>query len=235
MAMVPRPSPRALALDRITRPVWRALLELKADGVARALRTTGPSGTGKAVEVLALCSINAGPHLLQAAPAPNVLKHHLTIMRVLVGPVDHHWVAADLLTWCLLELNVKDAGVSSSDSLESFHDAVEVIGSTCSTITDHDNSGSFLPWRPRSSLVIQGHQPVAFSTMLASIETRIGITDGAMEAIPQVGRQDWISDASHWTVRILALCTDQVVVCGPHRHVALDHLSARVGRRAAAT
>merc|ERR1719382_1720359 len=93
-ALPRRPRPRALAIAiDLGFCARRTLLgELEADAVARALRAARPGRPGEELQVTAVAPVEAGPDRPEAAPAADVLEHHLAVVSILVCPVDDHGI-----------------------------------------------------------------------------------------------------------------------------------------------
>mmetsp|Transcript_97118 Transcript_97118/g.283800 ORF Transcript_97118/g.283800 Transcript_97118/m.283800 type:complete len:265 (-) Transcript_97118:756-1550(-) len=219
----PRPRAAALASNLDLGAGGAPLPQREGHGGALARGTAGPGGPGELLQLLALSALQASPDRLQLPPAANVLKHHLAVVRVLVGPVDDHRPAGDVSTGDLLELDVEDAGLRARDLLEALKDAVEVSVAASAAVAHHHHGRSAAAGRAANTIVCQRRHPVALPAVLAPPKSWVGVSNGAVEARAQIGGQDWVSEAVHGCVCILALGADQAFLGGPHRHGALEY------------
>jgi hypothetical protein len=125
---------------------------------------------------------------LKLPPMPNILKHHLAVVGVLVSPIDDHGVARDFFANNLFEVDIEDASIRTGDGLKALEDAIEVGWAARATVAHRHDGRSLLAWRSVGTVVVQGRNAVALPAMLPATEARIGIANGAMIATAQVGR-----------------------------------------------
>jgi len=173
VSCIPWPCTGTRARDRFRTALGTDLSEFPKRGACGSLRTSGPGGAGKEIQLLATSPIQAELHRVQVAPTTNILKHHFAVKCVLVRPIDHHRPTLDVIACNVLKGDWEYTSPGTCDRLEALHDAVEVCSTPSTTIAHHHHSRALLAWRASFAAITQRLDPVALPTMFTFAEARI--------------------------------------------------------------